>query len=143
MYILNVRDLIGSSIKKNKVIEYLSKHKINNIEEEILKNMSFIYYNDEVLATLSYELYCNIALIRCFVYTKDLEFLNLKKLFKSVGLNLKEKGYNFMISFSDVLEEEVFLSLGFKHIDESKVYIEEENFLDSKYKNKKTYLLAL
>ena len=111
--------------------------------EDVFKDMSFVYYNDEVLATLSYDLFCNIALIRYFIYSKNLDFSNVKKLIKSVSGDLKNKKCNFLISFCDSKEEDMFSSLGFKHIDESTVYIEEENFLDTKYKNKKTYILAL
>lgn len=143
MYVLCMRDFINNVNKKEKVIEFLSRHNLNNIDDDIIKNMSFIYSNDLILGTFSYEKYSNIGLVRCFVYSKDLELNNIKKLFKNVCINAKESNCNYLMSFCLEDEEKVFSDLGFNHIDESLVYIEEEAFLDSKYKNRKTYLFSL
>ena len=143
MYVLSMKDFINNSNKKEKVIEFLNKHCVNNVNDEILKNMSFIYLNDMTLGTLSYEKFCNIALVRCFVYSKDLNVVDIKKLFKNICIQAKDNNCEYLMAFALEEEEDVFLFLGFKHIDESKVYIEEESFLDSKYKNRKTYLFSL
>lgn len=143
MYVLSMKDFINNLNKKEQLIEFLNKHKVNNISDEILKNMSFIYMNDVILGTMSYEKYCNIALLRSFIYNRDLNIVDVKKLFKNICTQAKENSCEYLMAFSLEEEENVFLFLGFKHIDESKVYIEEECFLDSKYKNRKTYLFSL
>lgn len=143
MYVLSMKDFINNSNKKEKIIEFLSKYKVNNISDEIFKNMSFIYLNDTILGTMSYEKYCNIALVRSFIYNKELNVIDIKKLFKNICMQAKENKCEYLMSFALDDEEEVFLFLGFKHIDESKVYIDEESFLNTKYKNRKTYLFSL
>ena len=54
---------------------------------------------------------------------------------ENVGIT-KRHQTNCLMSFCLEDEEKVFSDLGFNHIDESLVYIEEEAFLDSKYKNR-------
>ena len=143
MYVLSMKDFLNNLNKKEQLTDFLNKHKINNISDEIFKNMSFIYMNDVILGTMSYEKYCNIALLRSFIYNKDLNVVDIKRMFKNICTQAKENNCEYLMAFSLEDEEDVFLFLGFKHIDESKVYIEEESFLNSKYKNRKTYLFSL
>ena len=143
MYIVNMKDVINNVNKRDKVCEFLNKHDIKDLDEEILKNMSIIYYNDIILGTLSFEKFCNVGLIRYFVYVQDVDVVDVIKLFKNVCNKAIEEGCNSLMAFCLESEENIFVSLGFKHIEESLVYIEEESFLNSKYNQRKTYLFSI
>ena len=81
-----------SNDTKNMVINLLSN--INNlqIEERIVNNCHILLNDkDDIVGTISYEKFDNIALIRYFVFKKNITFNDLKILYNSLENELKEK----------------------------------------------------
>ena len=54
---------------------------IDNIDEEVLKNASILYLDDKIHGIISYELFFNYALIRYFVFKKNVDLMIIKELF--------------------------------------------------------------
>lgn len=109
---------------------------IKEIEEDILDNMFIVRNDANVLGMISYENYIDKGLIRYFIFQKDVEFDDLKMLFKKMELKAIEDKIKYLIT---VIEEKelmyFFERLEFNRIDINKIYLFETALVDTIYSN--------
>lgn len=126
-----------SNDTKNMVINLLSN--INNLQiEERIVNNCHILLNDkeDIVGTISYEKFDNIALIRYFVFKKNITFNDLIILYNSLENELKDKEVIYAIGIINSDEvKDVFINLGFKKKEKDKLYFEETLFEKTIYKD--------
>ena len=111
---------------------------IDNVDEEVLKNASVLYLEDKIYGIISYELFFNYALIRYFVFKRNVDEMVVKELFESVEENVNKKEIDYIFSLvnqGDIYN--LFSSLDFKEINKDDIFIEEQNFENSKFKDTK------
>ncbi len=111
---------------------------IESIDEDVLKNASVLYLNDKIYGVISYELFFNYALIRYFVFKRNVDEMVVKELFDSIerSINKKEIDYIFsLVNQQDIYD--LFTSLDFKEINKEDIFIEEQNYQNSKFKDTK------
>lgn len=111
---------------------------IDNVDEEVLKNASILYLDNKIHGVISYELFFNYALIRYFVFKRNVDEMVVKELFDSVeeSVNRKEIDYIFsLVNQSDIYD--LFTSLDFKEINKEDIFLEEQNYQNSKFKDTK------
>ena len=89
---------------------------------------------------ISYEKYFKYGLIRTFIYSKDIDYNIIRKLFNNLINCSKEDGIEDLISFINEKETKIFSYLGFNHYDENKIYIGENKYSDTSFKKLKTYI---
>ena len=111
---------------------------IDNVDEEVLKNASVLYLEDKIYGIISYELFFNYALIRYFVFKRNVDEMIVKELFESVEENVNKRDVDYIFSLvnqGDIYN--LFSSLDFKEISKDDIFIEEQNFENSKFKDTK------
>lgn len=111
---------------------------IDSVDEEVLKNASVLYLDDKIHGIISYELFFNYALIRYFVFKRNVDEMVVKELFDSVeeSVNRKEIDYIFsLVNQTDIYD--LFTSLDFKEISKDDIFLEEQNYQNSKFKDTK------
>ena len=111
---------------------------IDTVDEEVLKNASVLYLEDKIYGIISYELFFNYALIRYFVFKRNVDEMVVKELFESVEENVNKKEIDYIFSLvnqGDIYN--LFSSLDFKEINKDDIFIEEQNFENSKFKDTK------
>ncbi len=111
-----------------KVKEFLMRiPSIREIDEKVIENASVIIDEDKIFGILSFEIFEKRGLIRYFIFQKTIGDEIIKELFNDVvknasKINLKEL---IAIALKDEIQE-VFISLGFKPINNRHVFIGEE-----------------
>lgn len=128
---------IYESSDYEKVIEFLkSVNSINEIEDELFEN-AIIILNDEeeVVGMITFEMFRNKALIRYFIFDKEVEEQYLIEMYQKFFENLKNKDINrvFVIINDDNIKQ-MFNDLGFKEYNKEHFYLTEGTILNSKYK---------
>lgn len=127
----------------NEVVDFLKKvQTINKIDIAIVKNGSIILNKGEIDGVLSYEKFSQYGLIRYFVFKKNTENDFIYKLFNHILEKVKNEKIETLLTL--IVKEEVmnlFYNLGFVDIDKKYFFIEEDNILDTNFKD--TYLLML
>ena len=111
---------------------------IDNVDEEVLKNASVLYLDDKIYGIISYELFFNYALIRYFVFKRNVDEIVVRELFDSIEENISNKEIDYIFSLvnqGDIYN--LFSSLDFKEISKEDIFIEEQNFENSKFKETK------
>ena len=111
---------------------------IDNVDEEVLKNASVLYLDDKIYGIISYELFFNYALIRYFVFKRNVDEIVVRELFDSIEENIRKKEIDYIFSLvnqGDIYN--LFSSLDFKEISKEDIFIEEQNFENSKFKETK------
>lgn len=87
---------------------------IKKVDEEILKKAVFISKKDEIYGVVSYEIIENYALIRYFVYKRNIDMDLLKELFSLLEEKIIKNNIYYILS---LVENEqlfsLFSSLGF------------------------------
>ena len=87
---------------------------IKKVDEELLKKAVFISKNDEIYGGVSYEIIENYALIRYFVYKRNIDMDLLKELFSLLEEKIIKNNIYYILS---LVENEqlfsLFSSLGF------------------------------
>ena len=114
---------------------------IDDISEEILNNASILYLDNKIFGMISFESFFNYALIRYFVFKRNVDELVVKELFSSVEKSVVQKDIEYI--FSLVNQDDIynlFEGLDFKEIDKENVFIEEERYIESKFKDTKLML---
>lgn len=87
---------------------------IKKVDEEILKKAVFISKKDEIYGVVSYEIIENYALIRYFVYKRNIDMDLLKELFSLLEEKIIKNNIYYILSL--VENEQLFSffsSLGF------------------------------
>lgn len=111
---------------------------IESVDEEVLENASVLYLDDKIHGIISYELFFNYALIRYFVFKRNVDEMVVKELFDSVEESVDKKEVDFIFSLvnqNDIYN--LFSSLDFKEINKEDIFIEEQNYQNSKFKDTK------
>ena len=111
---------------------------IDSVDDEVLKNASVLYLDDKIHGIISYELFFNYALIRYFVFKRNVDELVVKELFEALEENVNKKDIDYIFSLvnqGDIYN--LFTSLDFKEINKDDIFIEEQNFENSKFKDTK------
>ena len=122
---------------KNIVLTFIKKiPTIEAIEEDILENIVLIRNEKEVLGIISYEKYSDKGLIRYFIFQKDVSYVKLEMLFKTMKENAKNDEIKHLITVIEEKELVTFFNkLGFKKIDTDKIYLFETSLVDTIYSN--------
>ena len=121
----------------SKTIDFLkSVPSIESIEENILKNACIALNDDKIVGCISYEEFTCKGLIRYFVFKKALDLDYLEKLLEELRKNaLKNNIKEFIcVAESDQIKD-LFKSLNFKDIKESKIFIDEESVTNTNFKS--------
>lgn len=111
---------------------------IVDVDEEVIKNASVLYLDNQIQGLISYELFFNYALIRYFVFKRSVDEMVIKELFDSIEESVNKKDIEYI--FSLVNQEDIFdlfSSLNFKEINKEDIFIEEQNYINSKFKDTK------
>lgn len=127
---------------KTMVINLLKNVNGLKIEERIIDNC-LVLLNEkyDICGTISYEKYDNYALIRYFVFKRNIEYNDLLLLYQELENVLYENNISDSIAIINSLEvKEVFEYLGFTKIDNNKVYFEETIFTKTNYKDNDVYI---
>lgn len=117
---------------------------INDIDMKIIMNASLLYENEKIAGIISYEPFAKYALIRYFIFKRDISEFVVRELFSDLVAKIKNLGILYL--FSLVNEEAIknlFLSLDFYEISEEKIFIEEKSFTDFKVKDAKLMIKNL
>lgn len=112
------------------------------IEDHIIKNC-LVLLNDknDIVGTISYEKFNYYALIRYFVFKRNIEYQDLLLLYEKLEEELKLNNMKesiAIINSEDV--KEVFTFLGFKKIDKQNVFFDETIFTKTSYKDNEVYV---
>lgn len=111
---------------------------IDTIDDEVLKNASVLYLDNKIYGIISYELFFNYALIRYFVFKRNVDEMIVKELFDSIEETVAQNEIDYIFSLvnqNDIYN--LFSSLDFKEISKDDVFLEEQNFKNSKFKDTK------
>lgn len=111
---------------------------IDFVDEEVLKNASILYLENKIFGIISYELFFNYALIRYFVFKRSVDEMVIKELFEAVvdSVSSAEIDYIFsLVNSNDIYN--LFSSLDFKEVNKEDIFIEEQNYQNSKFKDTK------
>lgn len=127
---------------KAMVINLLKNVNGLNLEENIIDNcLVLLNDNYDICGTISYEQYESLALIRYFVFKRNIEYNDLLFLYNELENTLKNKNIKESIAIINSDEvKEVFEHLGFKEIDKNKIYFEETIFSKTNYKDNDVYI---
>ena len=120
-----------------KTIDFLkSVPSIESIEERILNNACIALDDDKIVGCISYEEFTCKGLIRYFVFKKALNLDYLDDLLEELKKNaLKNNIKEFVCVAESEQIKELFKSLNFKDIKESKIFIDEENVCNTNFKS--------
>ena len=111
---------------------------IETVDEDVLKNASILFNDGKINGVISYELFFNYALIRYFVFKRCVDEMVVKELFHSIEKTIDGKEIEYI--FSLVNQDDIynlFASLDFKEINKEDIFIEEQVFQNSKFKDAK------
>ena len=129
----------------NMVINLLKNVNGLTIENEILNNCHILLNDkEEIEGTISYEKYDKIAIIRYFVFKRNVSFDDLLLLYQSLENELLDINIDNSLAIINSNEvKDVFEYLGFKKIDKNKVFFDETQFIKTNYKDNDVYLKKL
>jgi N-acetylglutamate synthase-like GNAT family acetyltransferase len=111
---------------------------IDFVDEEVLKNASILYLENKIFGIISYELFFNYALIRYFVFKRSVDEMVIKELFEAVVASVSNAEIDYIFSLvnsNDIYN--LFSSLDFKEVNKEDIFIEEQNYQNSKFKDTK------
>lgn len=120
-----------------KIMSFLQGvHALKEIEEELFDNAVIITDEEEVYGMITYEIFRKKALIRYFVFDKDVEEKHLIEMYEKFFQNLQSKEIQkvFVIISNEVVKK-MFCDLGFKEFPKDLFFLTEESILETKYKN--------
>jgi len=119
------------------VIDFLeSVTTLTNIEEELFINSILIFNDDQVVGMISYELFRGRALIRYFIFDKEVNESLLVSMYERFFIKLKENNIEhvYVIISKEVIVE-MFENLGFTIFEKDDFFLTENNIKDTKYRD--------
>ena len=127
---------------KMMVINLLNNVNGLTIENHILNNCCVLLNDSEdIVGTISYEQYDNIAIVRYFVFKRNVMNDELLYLYNFLEKELRIKKIENVAAIINSNEvKDVFEYLGFRKIDKNKVYFDETVFMKTHYKDNDIYL---
>ena len=117
---------------------------INEVDENVLKKASILFKDNAVSGIISYEAFFNYALIRYFVFKREVTEDVIIELFASIldSVSKENIGYIFSLVNQDDIYN-LFRSLDFKEVAKEDVFIEEESYQNSRFKDTKLMIKSL
>lgn len=135
MYEIKKADVTSIDVVREFLLEV---PQIEAIEDEVLQNASILYFDGKINGVISYELFFNYALIRYFVFKRNVDEMIIKELFNSIEKSVDEREIEYIFSLVNQADiYELFSSLNFKEINKEDIFIEEQGFQNSKFKDTK------
>lgn len=105
------------------------------IDNEILKNGVIVFLQNKVIASISFEIFDNVGLIRYFVFKRDLDNIVLNHLLDALTDNAIKMNIKKLICVADNEQiEDLFKEFNFKTLDK-KIFINEEEVSKSNFSN--------
>lgn len=124
------------------VINLLKNVKGLSIESKIVENCHVLLNEkNDIVGTISFEKYNNYAIIRYFVFKRNIDYNDLKILYNDLENELRN--LNIIQAIAIINSEEVkdvFELLDFKKIDKEKVFFDETIFTKTSYKDNDVYI---
>lgn len=126
---------INPSVIPN-VMEFLkSIPSIGQIDEQILKNACIAYEEGKIVGCIAFEEFSQNGLIRYFVFKKVLSIEYLETLLQALEKRALNQGIQTLVCIAECSQiEELFHSLGFEAIQKRSIFINEENVLNTNFK---------
>ncbi|QVK18120.1 hypothetical protein KHQ81_15045 [Mycoplasmatota bacterium] len=111
-------------------------HTLGEIEEDLFENAVIIVSDEEIVGMITFEMFRNKALIRYFIFDRDVEEIYLVEMYEKFFENLKQKNMNkvFVIINNDNIMQ-MFINLGFNEFPKESFFLTEESILNTKYKD--------
>lgn len=121
----------------SKTIDFLkSVPSIETIEEKILNNACIALDDDKIVGCISYEEFTSKGLIRYFVFKKALDLDYLEELVDKLKDNAIKKDIKEFVCVAESEQiKELFKTLNFEDVEESKIFIDEENIVNTNFKS--------
>lgn len=114
---------------------------INEVDDEILKNAIILYLDDKIHGIISYESFFNYALIRYFVFKRGVDEMIVKELFDAIEDSILDNDIEYIFSLVNQNEIfDLFTSLKFEEVNKDDVFIEEQSYQKSKFKDTRLML---
>ena len=124
------------------VINLLKNVKGLSIESKIVENCHVLLNEkNDIVGTISFEKFNNYAIIRYFVFKRNIDYNDLKILYNDLENELRN--LNIIQAIAIINSEEVkdvFELLDFKKIDKEKVFFDETIFTKTSYKDNDIYI---
>lgn len=123
----------------DKVLEFLeSVTTLKHIEEELFENSIIIENDEKIVGMISYEIFRGRALIRYFIFDKDVNESDIVLMYERFFGKLKDKGIQqiFVIISKDIIVE-MFKDLGFIEFNKDEFFLTESNIAETKYRDSK------
>lgn len=121
----------------DKVIYFLeSATSLKNIEEELFKNSIIIENEDKIVGMISYEIFRGRALIRYFIFDKDVHEDAIVSMYERFFIKLKQNEIDkiFVIINKEIIVD-MFEELGFVEFNKEDFFLTEKNIANTKYKD--------
>ena len=111
-------------------------HTLSEIEDDLFENAVIILEGDVVVGMITFEMFRNKALIRYFIFEKEVEEQYLVEMYQKFFSNLQKQKIDrvFVIISNDTIKQ-MFTDLGFKEHNKESFYLTEESILNTKYKD--------
>lgn len=111
---------------------------LKHIEEELFENSILIERDGKVDGMISYEIFRGRALIRYFIFDKEVEEEDIILMYERFFQKLKERGIKqiFVIISKDIIAE-MFSDLGFVEFNKDEFFLTEHNIYETKYRDSK------
>lgn len=109
---------------------------IKEIDDDIISNAIIALDNNKIVGCISYEEYGLKGLIRYFIFKNIPNSMTCEYLFNNLETKIMEKGLKEIIGIAfDEITKDLFINLGFKEVDNDRIYIDETKLEKSKFKN--------
>lgn len=109
---------------------------INEVEDDVLKNAIILYLDGKIHGIISYESFFNYALIRYFVFKRNVDDMIVRELFDSIEDSILEDDIEYIFSLVNQNEIfDLFTSLQFEEVNKDDIFIEEQSYQNSKFKD--------
>lgn len=111
---------------------------ISEVDDDVLKNASLLFDDNDISGAVAFEKFHSYALVRYFIFKRHVDADIIKELFLSLEESVKKNNMKYIFSVVTTNDiEELFKSLSFIEVDKEKVFIDEELFSKSKFKDTK------
>ncbi len=117
---------------------------ISDVDDNVLENASLLFDDTEISGAIAFEKFHSYALVRYFIFKRHIDAQIIKELFLSLEDSAKEQNMKYIFSVVTTNDiEELFTSLSFTEVNKDKVFIDEEMFVKSKFKDTKMMIKQL
>ncbi len=128
----------------DKITSFLSSvPSINSIEDDVVLNTVAIIDDDKVLGSVSFEIYDSNALIRYFVFKRNIDNIYINNMIEKLCALAKNKNISNIVCIADSkVVYDLFLEFGFEKI-ENNIFINEDKKSNSNYSNAEFLLKSI